>query len=404
MSLELAKNSYFLNEFSGDVVQTLTDWKSPENRKELFNRYFNWRILTHDLDHTHYMRTLCSDYDYERKAWFAMLFGMTYRTPQAFAYAETFKYVHEHTIEEFEEWNTNNWKRTSYGTDARYNKGHFASQVKSVKEWLGTDTFESKFKKILVHDNEKQNFYAMYSEILKLYKFGRMTGWLCLQALHDLLELPIDPKDIMIDGYSPNNDSSLQSIWNGLCAYENRPDKMVGKYGSYVISDKDVEYSREALMEYTRLAEENAGFKIDSFRKESIWCQYKRLFNDNHSKEYAGHASGDATSRYLYYREHWPEIDWTKFRLALRTQPGYIKGCTYVNWYNSIFGEFNMMLNMNELYDDMPNVYNLLGEDANRNKVTEIWTDDNLVVPYLTNNISTFKTDILTTPKHYIKL
>jgi hypothetical protein len=398
IEIERSKNNFLFYRLSNPNVEFL-DWKIPENRIELFNRYFKWRVLSNDLDHTHYCKTLCENYNFEEKAWFSLLFGMTYRTPQAFAYSETFRNIHEFNIKEIENWNSKNWKRTTYGTDARYNKGHFSKQVESIKSWLGKDTFESKFNKILVYDNEKANFKALYSEILSLYKYGRMTGWITMQALHDLLDLPIDPNDIMLDGYSPNNDSSLQSIWNGLCFYTNNTNKLVGKYGNYVCEEKDILWAKELLMEYTSKAEIFSGFRIDSFRKESIWCQYKRLFNENGSKEYPGHSSGDAVSRYLYYRENWPEIDWSRFRKALRDQPGYIKGCVYNNWYNSIFGELGLLLNMNELYDDMPNVYDIIEEDINKNIVKELWTDDNIEVPYIKNNSSTFKTDILTTPK-----
>lgn len=273
-----------------DARESYGDWKEPNLRKELFNRYFKWRVTVNDLDHTHYMNVLCKDYDYEQKAWFAFTFGMTYRTPQSFAYTETFPDFHAIDMDELEKWHAENWKRTTYGTDARYNKGHFVRQVQSLKDWVGGKTFKEKFDSVLVGNSQRENFWLLYREVLTLYKFGRMTGWLTMQALYDLLGLPIDPDDIMLDGYSPNNDSSLQSIWNGLCAYENRHDMMVGKYGSYSVTDRDTQWAKESLLEYTSLAEEFSGFKIDSFRKESIWCQYKRLFGDDGSKEYPGHA------------------------------------------------------------------------------------------------------------------
>ena len=368
-------------------------WVEPSNRKELFHRYFNWRVLTHDLDHTHYMNVLCADYSYEQKAWFAFCFGMTYRTPQSFAYTETFLTPNHVT----DEWHQANWKRTTYGTDARYNKGHFYDQTKSVKEWLNGKTFEQKINSIIVYDNQKENFTALYNEILTLYKYGRMTGWLTMQALHDLLHLPIDPEDIMLDGFSPNNDSSLGSIWNGLCALENIPEKMVGKYGNYSVNASDVAWSKELLMSHTRDAEIYSGFKIDSFRCESIWCQYKRLFGAEGSKEYPGHASGDATSRYMYYRDNWSEIDWSKFRTAIRQQPGIIKGKTFVDWFNGVFGKTGLMMNMHELYSDMPNGYDIMKINPNEFVVKEIWEDDGLIVPVSYS----LKEDLKTTPKYY---
>lgn len=369
-----------LNKFLYETPE-YRDWRLPENRKELFKRYFKWRVWSKDLDHTHYKNHFCENYDYERRAWFAMTFGMTYRTPQCFAYTETFPYFQEIDFGKLEAWNLENWKRTSYGTDARYNKGHFFDQCVSLKEWLGSKTFQQKLESICVFSSEKKNFEALYSEILKIHKFGRMTGWLSMQALFDLLKLPIDPGEIMISGYSPMNDSSLQSIWNGLCAYENLPEKMVGKYGSYEITNKDVDWASEKLMEYTASAEEFAGEKVDSFKKESIWCQYKRLFNEKESREYPGHASGDAASRYLFYKANWPEIDWKKFRVALRSQPGIVAGSTYRNEYNKIFGRTGFLLNMHEMFPDIPDAYDNLGININEDKVKEIWLDDSLEVP-----------------------
>ena len=249
-------------------VEKFQDWRVPELRKELFNRYFKWRVTVHDLDHGYYMQNMCVNYSNEQKYWFAFCFGMTYRTPQAFAYTETFENINQVT----EEWHKENWKRTSYGTDARYNKGHFFKQVESIRSWLNGKTFEDKILSIIVHDNSNKNFWALYNEIITLYKFGRMTTWITCQALYDLLGLDIDPEEIMLEGFSPNQDSSMKSIWNGLCAYENTFDKMIGAYGNYEVTKKDVEEASHKLLQYTKEAEEFSGFKIDSFRKESIWC------------------------------------------------------------------------------------------------------------------------------------
>lgn len=395
--LEAAVNYRQINQ----SIAITNEWKEPERRQELFNRYFKWRVVSHDLDHTHYMSVMTKDYDFEQKAWFAFTFGMTYRTPQSFAYTETFKDFHATSLDEIEVWHAANWKRTTYGTDARYNKGHFHSQCKSLKAWLNGKTFKQKFDSILVHDTQRKNFYALYAEVMSLYKFGRMTGWLTMQSLYDLLQLPIDPEDIMLDGFSPNNDSSMQSIWNGLCALTLQPEKMLGKYGAYQCTDKDVAWGKEMLMHFTQEAQKSAGFKIDSFRCESIYCQWKRLWGSELSKEYPGHASGDATSRYMYYRDNWPEIDWSNFRESLRQQPGIIKGMTFVDYFNQVFGATGVMMNMHEMFPDMPNGYLALDIDPNKYKVREIWTDDNLSVPTVDITASTYLSDIKTTPHYY---
>lgn len=385
----------FSNKLSDEAVQYYsnyernkhlqqTDWRLPELRSELFNRYAKWRTTVHDLDHSHYCQVLTEDYDYEQKAWFAFAFGQTYRTPQAYVFAEQFPRL-QTSVNELNEWNTGNWKRCTYGTDARYNKGHFAKQSESVLNWLNGSTFEDKFNSILVHDTQRENFYALYKEITGLYKYGRMTGWLTMQALYDVLQLPIDPEQIMLEGFNPNNDSSLKSIWNGLMMYHNTPHKCVGgKYGNYTVTKQDSEWADRELMELTTRAEELGEFTMDSFKKESIWCQYKRFFREGNSVEYPGHASGDATSRYLYYRDNFPEYDWSKFRKALRNQPSIIAGKSFVDWHNGLFGRTGGLLNMHEMFDDMDNMYELMEMPEDYAIVVELWEDDGLEAPVQT--------------------
>lgn len=363
---------------------TQKDYRLPENRKELFLRYFAWRVTHEDLDQRHWMRTVCKDYDLEQRLWFGMVFGMTYRTCQSWAYTQTFPYIHSTSIEDIETWHAKNWRRTTYGSDARYNKGHFVRQCQSVKEWIGNGTLTDKINSIVVHNTQKENFYALFKEIAGLYKYGRMTSWLAMQALHDLADLPIDLGTPILDGYGPHNDSSMQSIWNGLCALENVPQKMVGKYGDYKPSKRDIDWFQSTVHDYCELGQKYLGKKVDSFRCETIWCMYKRLFNEKASKEYAGHSSGDHAQWYLYYAKEWPEINWSKYREAARSLPGRTQGKQIVPWHNAIFGRTGMMINMNDCFEDMPDVHEVLGLDPNEGLLEEFWADDQLKMPKLT--------------------
>lgn len=270
------------------------DYRLPENREECFNRYFGYRVTTYDLDHTHYLTVLSEGYSDERKAWLALLFGMTYRTPQAFAYAETFDNPNDIDLKELDIWHDENYHRCTYGTDARYNKGKFHLQIRSMKEWLGNMTVLEKIHSIIDNPELKTDFdrfKALYSSINTMYRFGRMTGWLALQGLYDLLKLPIDPHQILIEGYNPSKDASLGSIWNGLCMLKNMPEKLLSQYGNYKCTPEDLVWGEKELVEAVRKAQEYNGlYDIDSFRLESIYCQYKRMYHEGMSFEYPGHA------------------------------------------------------------------------------------------------------------------
>lgn len=361
-----------------------TNWKLLKYREELFFRYFKWRFSVHDLDHSHYCRTLTREMNHSQRCWFSLLFGMTYRTPQAYAYWWTFKDFHLINMAELESWHADNWKRTTYGTDARYNKGHFVSQVQSIKNWVGKENLYHKIHALVSSDNPRENFQKLFDAICGLHKYGRMMSWITCQCLYDTLRLNIDFDNVLIR--SPESDSSMKSVWNGYCILKGRPERLLGKqYGKGVIKllKAEVDEAARDIMRYRDLACEYIGGTVDVFKWESVWCQFKRLFHDMESKEYPGHASGDAASRYPYYKEHWPEVDWTPFREALLTQPSMIRGQTFVREYNQVFGRTGLLLNMHEMYSDMPNAYERLGLDPNENLIEELFTDHGQEVPSL---------------------
>lgn len=369
------------------VVRTKgTDWKSLKNRNELFFRYFKWRMTVHDLDHSHYCRCMADGMSDEQRVWFAFLFGMTYRTPQAYAYWWTFPVFEDIDMDELKEWHGNNWKRTSYGTDARYNKGHFHAQVASLKKWVGDQSLLAKVRSLVFSDDSSANFKSLFNAIRDgIYKYGRMTSWITCQCLYDVMDLNIDFDNVLIE--SPNSDSSMQSIWNGWCYLEGRYSQLLGKQYAgasvYKVTDADLKEATSSIMTYREQAQEYASVSVDVFKWESIWCQFKRLFNPNASKEYPGHSSGDAVSRYMYYREFWPEVDLEPFRRALLSQESIVKGQTYKIGYNRVFGDTGLLLNMHEMFSDMPNAYSVLGLDPNLNLVSELFADAGLSVPNL---------------------
>jgi hypothetical protein len=318
----------------------------------------------------------------QQKCWFSLLFGLTYRTPQAYAYWWTFPSLENLNIKELDEWHKDNWKRTTYGTDARYNKGHFVRQVQSILDWKGDQSLYMKFKSLTNTDNPRTNFDQLFNGICQIYKFGRMTAWLACQCLYDTVGLNINFNNVLI--MSPVQDSSMQSIWNGYCTLKGQYNRRIGnQYGDkgYKPSEEEITFVARDIMRYRDLACELLGIEVDVFKWESIWCQFKRLFHPKESKEYPGHSSGDAASRYPYYRQNWPEVDWSLFREALLSQPGIIKGQTYRQDYNKIFGHTGLLINMHEMYDDMPNVYEVLHLDRKANLIDCLFKDHSMEIP-----------------------
>lgn len=357
---------------------------SPAARQDVFFKYYKWRLWSKDLDHTHYLTTIAKNVDkddFEKRAWMAMLFGTCYRVPQVHAFIETFPDFHAINWDTLEQWTNDNYTRCTYGTDTRYNKGKFYKQALSIKnDWLKGRTFKQAINEVVKTDrSDEENFWGLMNSVWQVNYFGRMTGWLALQAMSDLLDLPIQIKDIFIA--DPRADGSMGSIWNGLSYFRGRDDLVIHKHQPNNITENDVAEGREILMDLKARAEAFAGRKICCYQHESIMCQYKRLWLPEYSKEAPGHASGDATSRYLDYRKNWPEIDWAPMREAYRTQPGIIAGLTSHGALDGAFSKHGVLMNMDEMFPELPNSWRTVGIDPNSLVVKEIWTDDGLTVP-----------------------
>jgi hypothetical protein len=202
------------------------DWREQKNRMQAFLDYYGCRRISHDLDHTHYYTTYASrkNLDFEQSSWLALLFGQTYKVAQATAYFEAFPDFHSVTEDEFLAWNAENWGRTSYGTDVRYNKGHFAEQAISIKRWLGGKTFAEKINPIVESADQDANFFRLYEEICKIERYGRMTAWLTSQALWDITKIPINARTILID------DPANWSPYNGVMILYGLEHLMAGKH------------------------------------------------------------------------------------------------------------------------------------------------------------------------------
>lgn len=319
------------------------DWRNPEDRVELFLKYYKARRLCGDLDHTREI-TAVADYhnmNFEERAWLSFLFGMTYKVPQAYTYWQAFPDFHKATVQDFEDWNAKNWSRTVYGTDARYNKGHFAEQASSIKVWLGGLTFEEKISKFLKRTQE-ENFWDLYKEVCSLHKYGRMTTWLTSQGLWDLLKLPISIRSVLVE-HGEN-----WSSYNGICYMMLKEHKMFerkgghGVPGSFSPSKKDLQEGAADIENLWRRMEASfPTWEIDGFRLETALCQYKKLFT---GVEYIGHAAGDAAQSLLKIQANFPEFDYTPLKKSALSLPKCLAGRPRIKTYNTLFQRYGVLL------------------------------------------------------------
>jgi hypothetical protein len=335
------------------------DWRLPENRKEMFFRWLEWRLRGWNIDHflwnTYYTQGLTD----EQKFWYAFLFGMTYQASQAWIFYSTFPDFQNLDLKELDRWNRETMPRQKFATDTRYNKGHIVKIVQSLQDWVnvsGQGSIKKAFESRLVED-EMQSYHNVNESIRGLHKFGRMTAWLYAQCLYECCGLPIKPNTMFTD------DPSNVSVWNGAMYYQGMEHHTVGdppKFAGYKPTARD----REDALVFERELMAEAQDRIESkqflsyFTLETHLCQFKKL---NVGHDYPGQNIGDAITRFEDFKVTWPEIDFSPFQRALDDKIYSNIKKRESKQMMHLFQKTGQPIHMNNLYSDLPSMEKELG-------------------------------------------
>lgn len=340
------------------------DWRVPERRKEMFFRWFNWRLTGKNIDHfawnLAFMRTAKSPtgkpMTRAQQLWYSYLFGTTYQSAMAWIFYWHFPDPTKIDWKELDEWNRETTPRQRFGTDTRYNKGHVVRMWKSFLEWVereGKGDIEEAFDKFVVED-PTESYHNINTQIRTWHKFGRMTSWLAAQCLYEGAKLPIAPDTMFTD--DPGN----QSVWNGTCYFWSMEHMTVGsvpKFAGYKPTPQDK--SRFLKLEKELMAEardkvEDQEF-LSYFTLETHLCQFKKL---NVGYDYPGQNVGDAVMRYQEFARLWPEVDFSAFADAVDSDDMF----EIIRWHReskalfTLFHQTGQPINMNNLYPDLPDM------------------------------------------------
>jgi hypothetical protein len=340
------------------------DWRLPENRKEMFFRWFNWRLEGKNIDHymwnLAYMKTAKSPtgkpMTRKEKLWYSYLFGTTYQSSMAWTFYWHFPDPTKVSMTELDKWNRETMPLQKFATDTRYNKGHVVKMWKSFLDWVekrGHGDVEAAFDWALV-DDETESFHRMTEEIRSLHKFGRMTGWLFAQCLYECADLPIKPDTMYTD--DPGN----VSVWNGTCYFQAREHMTVGKppkFAGYKPTPQDRASFKSFEQELMAQARDKIADQtfLSYFTLETHLCQFKKL---NVGFDYPGQNVGDAVNRYHELKALWPNVDYSAMAEAIDGPDMFEK----IRWHREskalmhLFHSTGQPINMDNLYPDLPDM------------------------------------------------
>jgi len=350
--------------------KTFVDWRLPENRKESFFRFLDWRLSVSDMDNyvwgNGYADSVRSPTGApmtpEQRAWYSWLVGITSSPSMAWVFYWHFPNLDRIELSELDRWNRETFARQIFDTDTRYNKGHIVAMVSSLRGWV-----ESRGKGSLlstlgsyIDESPEASFRRVYEEANGFHKFGRMMSWLFAQALYEVAKLPLAPDTMYV------NHPANRSVWNGMCyLYGREKDLTVGDsppYAGAVPTADDrrfIEGKESELMAEARTRVSNQEF-LSFYTLESMVCQFKKL---HIGAEFPGANVGGALRPCLRLKKAWPEVDFRDFD---DTMNGPKVGDS-IRWIrdtkplNKIFSSTGQFLHLDSKYEDLPDMCAELG-------------------------------------------
>lgn len=333
------------------------DWREPRRREELFFLWLQWRTKWQDIDQTPMnngyaasnLSTTGKPMTQEQRCWFSLIYGMTYQSSMSWIIYNAFPDFWNISLKECKKWTDATYRRQKYNKDCRYNQGKLHLQVESLQKIIGPyGSIQAFFDRLLV-SNEHQSFLNFYNQILRFYKYGRMTAWLTCQTLFETAGFPIRPNDMLA------TDPANWSVRSGLMALHNRKDK--DKY-----SQQDLKWLRSAEDRVYKKSMELVGAQIKTFSNyqlESLVCQYKKLVKGN---EYSGLNTSNNLTYVKELEKKWPEVNFTPFHQTnKRFMHPLMRDYVVSKSLKKLSGITGQLINLHQDYETMPNMYLEIG-------------------------------------------
>lgn len=350
-------------DFNPAKVENYVDWRQPKNRKNAIARVTDFRYWTGDLDHGHSGRVAVDvmGLDKEGMAWFAVLFGQSYRVANATLVMQIFPNVATVSEKEVLKWmeaesgvedKPLNGNRLIYGNDTKWNRWKLHKSIASIQEWLDGRSLYESLLELVSHNNTQQNRMCLENAVRSWQQFGWMSTWLTLQMLYDFFGWDIDTWQL------PFKDN--WSSYNGLMYIYNQTDRMSSK--SYKPTPQDVRYAEDCFLDLKDylLHEHTIPYISDSFSIESVLCEYRKTAYGPVVKEYTGWTSSELAVQYPEWKRWWEntsEVNFKPVLAGIMCRHPLVQATKPDKKYFRILFETGMLQNVDYVYEEMPDVY-----------------------------------------------
>lgn len=338
-----------------EYVNKSTDWRLPENRMEAFRRVTHTRLMEGECDHWLVGKVIVDwlELTDEQKAWYALIFGYSYRNHWAMICLQTFPRIWEVDHQELLDWYNDRegeengvWRKVCFAKDTKWNVRKFPEFIKSVVDDLNGRNLKDVMDSLVTSDSAADNFDNLNSYLIGNYTgIGRMTSWLTIQTLYEFFDYNVDKWDFQL------KDDGCWSQYRALCYLADRPDILENKTKE---SAAEMEAYAKTLMAYLN---DSLPYIVDVYNVESILCEYRKTAAEARAREFTGWTINELMYEFHLLEEKWPNINWTPYVLALMSKgkklciPGYDKV------YFQVIQKTGLNFNTHHYFDDEPNAF-----------------------------------------------
>lgn len=338
-----------------EYVNHSTDWRLPENRVEAFTRVTHTRMMEGELDHWLAGKVIV---DYmkltdEQKAWYALIFGFSYRNHWAMICLQKFPEIWNTPHQEIVDWYNDQegqengvWRKVCFAKDTKWNVRKFPDFIQSVKNWCNGHKLNLVFDALCsASSNRDKNFEAINEGLKSLHGIGRMTAWLTIQTLYEFFDYNIDKWDFQL------KEDGCWSQYRALCYLSNRNDLLEKKDKESVKLMHDFSIQ---LMEYLN---KSLPYVVDVYNVESVLCEYRKTAAEPKPREFTGWTINELIYEFHELKAKWPDIDWTPYVLGLMSKGENLCKPGYDKIYFQVIQKTGLNFNTHFYYPDEPNAF-----------------------------------------------
>lgn len=345
------------------------DWRLPENRIEAFSRITHVRMVEGDLDHHHVGKVICDvmQLNKEEKAWYALVFGQSYRNHVAMITTQLFRDFSDTSDATLTQWHDKNWKRLKYAKDTKWNLSKLPQFVQDVKSKIGSGGLYEYLGNAASVGNKEQNYKSLNEALKGFYSIGRMTAWLAQQTLYEFFDWDIDNWDQQL------YDNATWSQYDSICYLFDRLDiarqqKITNQFGEvleikkYNPTKSDIklmEANTQVLMEEVN---KHCPFHVDIYNIESVECEFRKTAYGPRIKEFTFWTTNELVEQYEDLKNLWNDgtVDWRPYAAGFMTKGPNVSDFGYDKEYFRVMVDWGMNLNTHTLYKDEPNAHEVL--------------------------------------------